>query len=465
MGQFSGKYQYLDADKQPLQEGSCRVQFDAQTFTLTPDSGAPLAFDLGDLDAVTAADWEVRLPLYTGRALLLKQLGKNFDNLAHDLLEAFRHRTIQCLLLEDMQEMERFPGNFELTSGENAPRAGPAEFRLCQSNLAVLPAASQASQWRLADIDSIEFDSANYVVVIKSGAETLSVSRLAKRTEEFATKLRAAMADLSTKSAQALRTSFPFLNPDQLQSMAAVLREGCSAPVAKLAAIHPKMPSALAANAVDKDLKPYYDQLLARTANGMLYAGFKLIRPEDGTGGMSDGSDQTAAGSGSDAGVQAPDAAAASAADDGGAADADTGGPQTLYWFFFPVAAKAGSSEAANVVAWEASSRSGRATYFFRLVDPAKAAQLQDASNAPAIVDSSVRRLNRVLAMLNFRRRPIYLSDNELETDPRFHRYAIAARRMPEVREVRASFLGRAFHSSLDAWQGQVAAILAQAGI
>lgn len=465
MGQFSGKYQYLDSANRPLQEGACRLQFDAQTFTLTPESGAPLAFDLGDLDAVTAADWEVRLPLYTGRTILLRQLGKSFDNLAHDLLDAFRQRTIQCLLLEDMQEIARFPGNFELSSTGSSPCSGQAEFRLCKNNLAALPAASQAFQWRLADIDSVQFDSSNYLVIVKSGPETLTVSRLAKRTEEFATKLRDAMSDLSTESAQALHACFPFLNPDQLQSMAALLKEGRSAPVAELAAIHPKMPAALAANAVDKELKPYYDQLLTRTANGMLYAGFKLIRPEDGTGGTSDGSDQAATGSKNDAGAEDADAATASADDTDNAPDADTGGPQTLYWFFFPIAAKAGPSEPTNVVAWEASSRSGRATYFFRLVDPAKAAQLQDASNAPAIVGSSVRRLNRVLAMLNFRRRPIYLSADELDTNPMFHRYAIAARRMLEVREVRASFLGRAFHSSLEAWQGQVAAILAKAGV
>jgi hypothetical protein len=68
-----------------------------------------------------------------------------------------------------------------------------------------------------------------------------------------------------------------------------------------------------------------------------------------------------------------------------------------------------------------------------------------------------------VLAMLNFRRRPIYLSDDELATDPRFHRYAIAARRMPEVREVRGNFLARALHTSPEAWQAQVESILTKA--
>jgi hypothetical protein len=202
----------------------------------------------------------------------------------------------------------------------------------------------------------------------------------------------------------------------------------------------------LTANAVDKDLKPYYDDLVSRTAANAMYAGFKLIRPDDKDSGGTQEAD----------GDQHADDDSAS----GAAPDADADAPQTLYWFFFPMASKSG---VANVVAWEASSRSGRATYFFRLVDPSQAAKLQDASQSSALVESAVRRLNRVLGMLNFRRRPIYLSDDQLETNPKFHRYAIAARRIPELREVRASLLGRAIHSSHDAWLEQVKGIMEKA--
>src|SRR5262249_2268661 len=204
-------------------------------------------------------------------------------------------------------------------------------------------------------------------------------------------------------------------------------------------------PSALTANAVDKDLKPYYDDLVARNGNGMLYAGFKMIRQEDkdrGDSQTSDEDDQETDGAGnSSSASEAPDA------------DADA--PQILYWFFFPMTT--------NAVAWEASSKSGRATYFFRMVDPAQAAQLRDPSKAPELVDAAVRRLNRVLGMLNFRRRPIYLTDDQLDMDSKFHRYAIAARRISELRQVRASFLDRAIRSSFEAWQGQVKGILDKA--
>lgn len=442
MADFQGKFQYLAQGGGVAQEGACGLQFDAQTLTLTPASGAALAFDLGDLDAVTAADYEVRLPLYTGKALVLRQFGKSFDTLAHDLTDAYRKRTVECMLLEDMAEVARFNGNFEL-SGTRAS-AGAAEIRLYKTNLAVLPASAASFQWRLADVDSVALDSTTYEVVLQSGSERLKFTRLAKRTEEFATKLREQINALATHTTQALHGMLPFLDPDQLQLCAGLLHEGSSAPLAKLAAIHKQIPVALAANAVDKDLKPYYDLLAARAADGMGYAGFKLIRAEDGETG--NGAEREALSDAESADNDAP--------------DADAAAPNTLYWFFFPLT-RLGSAALSNVIAWEASSRSGRATYFFRLVDPAQAAVLADATRAASVVDTSVRRLNRVLAMLNFRRRPIYLSEDDLTTDPKFHRYAIAARRLSEVREVRASFLGRALHSSVEAWQAEVASIVA----
>jgi hypothetical protein len=77
-------------------------------------------------------------------------------------------------------------------------------------------------------------------------------------------------------------------------------------------------------------------------------------------------------------------------------------------------------------------------------------------------LNSSIGRINDVLGMLNFRRRPIYLSDDELELKPEFHRYAIAARRLPELRRVRSTFVGRAIHSTPEAWQAQVQNIISK---
>lgn len=472
MSEYSGNFQYLDESGAVLQESDCRIQFDKETLTVTPASAAPIVLDLGDLDGIIPAHPLLRLPIYTRRTLVLRQLGRAFERVAHDLLEAFRDRAAQCLLVGDLKEVSRIEGQFHLMAAVRCPgcgarteatrfcrecgkplglqakaaQAGDAEIRLYESNVAVLPSASVGFQWRFSDVDS--FRRSDHDVVLDAGERSLRLSNLGKRTDDFERKVRDTLNTLATNSAQAIHRAFPFLNPDQVQAVAALWREGRSAAVAELSAIHPKMPAALAANAVDTALKPYYDELLGRTAVNSLYAGFKLIRPEDREAAAQD---QNAPPSDGEEGDSAEPMR-----------DADSAGPDTMYWFFFPIASKSGSSDVANLVAWEASSTGGRATYFFRLLEPAETG---DLNKNPAVVEQSIRTLNAALGILNFRRRPIYLSDDEIEMNPVFHRYAIAARRIPEVRQLRSRFVGRAIHSSPEAWRQQVDSILTKAGI
>jgi hypothetical protein len=132
MPDFQGKFQYLEPGGAATQQGACRLNFDAQTLTLTPENGAAIVCDLGDLDSVNAADWELRLPLYTGRTIVLRQFGKSYDTVVHDLTDAYRKRAVQCMLLEDMGEVARFTGNFEIAGTHSASGAG--EIRLYKSN-------------------------------------------------------------------------------------------------------------------------------------------------------------------------------------------------------------------------------------------------------------------------------------------------------------------------------------------
>ena len=452
MPNYRGKFQYQAQNGTVTQQGACQVQFNDETFTLVPETGAALAFDLGDIDALKAADYEIVLPLYTGCTLRLQQFGKPYENLVRELLESYRKRTLQCLLLADMREVDRFTGAFTLETQAGPVVSGPAEIRLFKSNLAVLPTETQAFQWRLADVDAVRFDAGNYEVTLESQSGRLSINRLAKRTELFHSRLKETLETLKAESAQALHAILPFLNPDELQATASILREGHAAAESRLAAVHPRIPAALVANAVDKSLKPYYDHLLGRAAKGSVFAGFKLVRPEDTDlmQAMDEGASDDAAET-SDAATPEP------------TADDDPNGPSVLYWFLFPIAAEPGGTEPGNVVAWEASSLSGRATYFFRLMDEGADSSRGSPKSAEAVA-RGVERINRVLAMLNFRRRPIYLSDNALSGNPAFHRYAIAARRISDLRTVRAAFLGRAIHSSLEAWKGQVNSILGKVG-
>jgi len=166
MTPFSGRFQYLEETGAASQSGLCRVTFAEGNFLMTPDKGPPLALDLGDIDAFSSADYQISLKLYGGKTLLLSQFGKTFQNLNHDLLEAYRSRLVQCLLLEDLGEIARFDGFAQIESAEGNA-SSRAELRLYRSNLAILPEAACGWQWRLADIDAVDFDESTYELKIR----------------------------------------------------------------------------------------------------------------------------------------------------------------------------------------------------------------------------------------------------------------------------------------------------------
>ena len=403
MPAYSGKFQYLDASGAALQQGPCELSFDTDTCVVTPAGGVPLAFDLGDVDVYSPAEWELTLGLFTGKRIVLRQFGAAFGRMGEELLKAWRNRTVRCLLLEDLEEVAHFSG---MANG------AASEIRLYGSNLAVMPLGRTAMQWRLAEVDAVAFDDATYTFTLRSGSEQLRIAKLGQKTEEFGEKLRTTLGTLRRREAEALHLLFPFLDPDQLQQFVTLAPEGRSVKLTALAGIHRDLPEALIARAVDETLQPYFQSLRKRAAQGGLMSGFKFVRK-----------DEVEAGSGE----ETSDGEATGVAN-------DTGQP-LFFWFFFPMAGR-------NVAAWEATSGGGRATYFFR---------------TGQAVEESIGRLTRGLALVNFRREPIYLSDAVLDQKAEFHRYAIGRRKLPELAELRAAFLGRAIHSSLEAWEKQVA--------
>jgi hypothetical protein len=394
---FSGKFELLDPAGAGRATGPCSVAWDAEEFVLTPAEGVPLLFDLGDVDRLAERDYELSLALYGGSQLRLHQFGKAFQNLTAEFLAAYRDRLVRCLLLGDLREVARFDGALRVSgAGGSAPE--PAEIRLYQTNLAVLPRTAAGFQWRLSDIATVCFDDSAYGWVIDS------------------------------------------------EKVNTLMREGRAVAVAELEAIDSRTRGALVGKAVDNALRPYFEVLAGQTATSGWYTGFKLTREEADLNSPPD--------SGS---LVAPEAGTV----EGEPADRDRDKEtEPLYWFFFPLSSDKDARHA-DTLAWEASSRSGRATYFFRIGagGDGESGARPRRDTSPEVAPA-VHELSRALITLNFRREPVYLPDDALASEKRFRHYAIAVRRMPGLAHLRRAFLGRAIHSSLPAWQKQVDGIL-----
>jgi hypothetical protein len=60
---------------------------------------------------------------------------------------------------------------------------------------------------------------------------------------------------------------------------------------------------------------------------------------------------------------------------------------------------------------------------------------------------------------INFRREPIYLTDDALG-DPKYARYRFAVLKLPSLRTLRDLFIGRVIHSSIEQWKQDVTELL-----
>src|SRR5208283_741479 len=71
-----------------------------------------------------------------------------------------------------------------------------------------------------------------------------------------------------------------------------------------------------------------------------------------------------------------------------------------------------------------------------------------------------LKTINRSMIEVNFRREPIYLTENQLEsTEYTQYRFAIA--KIPSLKTLRDRFVGRVIHSSQEQWRADVTNLLA----
>jgi hypothetical protein len=62
---------------------------------------------------------------------------------------------------------------------------------------------------------------------------------------------------------------------------------------------------------------------------------------------------------------------------------------------------------------------------------------------------------------VNFRREPVYLSDEQIRNEPQYARYRYATQNIESLKDLRRLFIGRIIHSTFEQWKSDVASLLA----
>ena len=100
-----------------------------------------------------------------------------------------------------------------------------------------------------------------------------------------------------------------------------------------------------------------------------------------------------------------------------------------------------------NVLIMESLGDSSAATYVFRL--------FQNETMDEMHWRRFLLEFNESMLSVNFRREPVYLSDEALH-EARYETYANALRRVPALARLRSLYLGRAVHSGFESWKNKI---------
>ncbi len=432
-----GHYAAQTAAGQALSSGECEVAADETGITLSPPADAPLHLRYEQIVRLQALDYRIVIGLEDGTAVELSQLGMLFGDLLCQVRDGRNEAWERGLFLHGVSRVDAFPCEVLLADGPCN-----AELRVYEDRLSVLSERGDPFGFPYALVQAATLDEAAYRVTVGlSDGERLIVGKLKQRTTELLTLLNDLLAASRKRTATMLADYLPELPALKLQPLARLMVDGVAARREEIEAIDAtvwgRLERAVAATA---ELAETYRFLAAMASAPDVAIGLTQIRrsEEETPGTDSDGEPPTEA---QPSRQDAPqeEATAEEGVEESGEGEA-TKSP-LVTWFFCPI--PAAGAVTSGLIAQEVTSETGHATYFFR-VDPG------------ADWKGALRRLNQAMLALDFRRRPIFQSKDDLGRDP----YAFAMTHLPYLRALRESFAGRAIHTSPEAWKASVATIL-----
>jgi hypothetical protein len=398
-----------------MEAGDARARLDAERLSILLASGDALLLSFREILDVSPEDYQITLALTSGGQLILSHLGYQYESLVRSLAQLRNEVLLKDLLAQEVLRRPAVAAEFASFDETGAPGPkGKCEVRLYDTALVVIPECGEMARTPYSDISATREEDLTLLIDTDWGPRFV-LSKLGREFDPFKKALVEAMNDLSVRVQSALRELAPGVSAIAIRRAAAFMKEGKAAARSDVESVSPELWQALEQKLKAAGIGQEYDFLKSRAQPDKLSIGYKKGLMGDLSG--------------------------------------------DYIWFLAPIYS-ADHNTPGNAIAMEATAGpgGGKATYFFRIVSRADyhGASLDDLHER---ADDAVRQLNRCMLTVNFRREPIYLSDDELKK-PEYAGYAYAIRKLPALQALRRLFIGRVVHSSFAQWQRDVQDLL-----
>lgn len=396
--------------------GAGEGRLDEEALSIQPALGEALRFPLRDILRIWEGDYEVHLAFTSNEELVLRDLGYRYEDFLNHLSKQRNEVLLKDMLMDESVKVAGMGAHFVYLdeSGQKVAE-GQCEPRLYETGLVILPERGDPVRFPYGDI--VDFSAEDYLLTISTEfAEKVVLSQMGRQFDSFCKAISEAMNALSLKVQSALKELLPQSDPAVIRRASRLMREGRAASKHDIEAISPQLWKQLESRLEAYGIKDTYDFLRSLSQEEQVCIGVKRGLMGDLTG--------------------------------------------EYVWFLIPIYS-ADPAKPGNAIAMEAASEEngGKATYFFRMVGRGEYSDLGGLKDMGERALPVIKKINRCMLAVNFRREPIYLPEEKLD-DPRYSRYRFSIQRLPALQDLRRLLIGRVIHATPEQWKKDVADLL-----
>lgn len=438
MMEFALNYKLYDNESNLRNEGEARATLDEKYLTLTVMFGEPILLAYTDIAGISDQDYKIDLFLTSKERLNLWGLGYQYEDFLFQLYKLRNELMLKYLLMEEAPIQAGFEAQYtKLDSSGQITQTGNCEIRFYESALLVLPQKNEPIRLPYCYISSISKQDYK-LTVTDEFSEKVELDRIGQNFAPAAKALSDALNKMIFRTQQNIKELIPEATPITISKIASLMKDGRAAKRKEIDELSSDFWRRLTKKMDEAGVTTEYEFLNSLSAQEEVCVGIKRGLMGNLTG--------------------------------------------TYTWLLFPLVDGV-TKRFCNTIALEAfdngetreqsdseteETNSNRvdeklattgATYFFRATGRKEYPQTKDEDLTNEL-DSFIKNINRSMIEINFRREPIYLTENQLEsTEYAQYRFAIA--KIPSLKTLRDLFVGRVIHGSQEQWKADVTSLLA----
>ncbi len=412
-------YDFFDEKgKAVAKDKACGVKAGDDGLNVTPEFGGLLSFFYSEIREVRGDDYKAVISLASGEKLVLKELGYQFEDLLRVLEKHRRDAAVEWMLMEEGLTKGGFEAEFAFKMKGGKKGKGACEMRLYETGMVIVPEEGEPVRLHYGDITEVGGSEDELVVKVATVAgDAYEFTKMGNKLGLFRRTLSKIISSRAEEVQAWVMNLLPKAEPSVIRKLVQLMKEGNAVKKKDFDAVYPALWKQLESKIDETEMKEEYAFLKKMSQREKICVGVKRGL----MGGLT----------------------------------------KEYFWFLIPIyGGKRG--EPGNAIAMEsisADDAGGRATYFFRLTGRKAYAKMKNSKELDKEVDSFIESINRCMIETNFRREPIYLSDEKLN-EAKHGKYRTAIEKVPSLRALRSLFIGRVMHTDTEQWERDVTGLL-----